>query len=363
MTSSKTVSGKMEVNMRKTDRVLAFLIIGLLLFVSGCSTKTTDTGTGRADSVAPKIRLAIQYGLGYAPVQIVQEKKLIEKYLPGAQVEWTQMGGEMIREAMLAGQVDIGFMGQGPFWIAWDKGAEWKIATALGNSPLGLMTYRDDLKSLSDFKIEDKIATPYSGSIQHILLAMAAEKELGDPKALDKNLVSMQHPDAAAALMSETAIAAHFASPPYLFEESASPNLKMIISGQEAFGGEFGFLVGAATKKFHDDNPMAYAAFVMAINEAINFINTNPKEAARILAPSFKLTEEKTEEYLTWPGVNYTSTPYGLMGFAEFMNKAGYISRVPASFEEVCWENITAAIGKENGGQSPVEKAQYRNVK
>jgi NitT/TauT family transport system substrate-binding protein len=271
------------------------------------------------------------------------------------------MGGEMIREAMLAGQVDIGFMGQAPFWIAWDKGADWKIATALGNSPLGLMTYRNDLKSLSDFKVEDKIATPYSGSIQHILLAMAAEKELGDPKAMDKNMVSMQHPDAAAALMSETAIAGHFASPPYLFEEAASPNLKMIVDAKEAFGGEFGFLVGPATKKFHDENPMAYAAFVMAINEAINFINTNPKEAAKILAPSFKLTEEKTEEYLTWPGVNYTSTPYGLLGFAEFMKKAGYISKVPESLEEVCWENITAVIGKENGGQSPVEKAQYRN--
>lgn len=343
-------------------KVVAVMLVLSLLTLVGCSTKNVAEKT-TTDSPAAKIRIAIQFGLGYAPVQIVQEQKLIEKYLPGVQVEWKQMGGELIREAMISGDLDIGFMGQGPFWIAWDKGVDWKIATALGSSPLGMQTYREDLKSLKDFKVEDKIATPYSGSIQHMLLAMVAEKELGDPKAMDKNMVSMQHPDAATALISERAIAAHFTSPPYLYEELSSPNIKQIIDGEEAFGGELGFLLGPATKTFHDKNPAAYAAFVMAMNEAINFINTNPKEAARILAPSYKLSEEKVEQYLTWPGTNYTSTPYGLIGFAEFMKKAGYISKVPESFDEVCWENVSAAIGKKAGGQSPVEKAQYRNVK
>lgn len=352
---------------KSVKQLFVITLILSLLSVVGCALKKDVNPNNNNSQVSgyalPKIRIAIQFGLGYAPVQIVQEKKLIEKYLPGIQVEWKQMGGEMIREAMLSGDVDAGFMGQGPFWIAWDKGADWKIATALGVSPLGLQTYRKDLKSLQDFKVEDKIATPYSGSIQHILLAMASEKELGDPKAMDKNMISMQHPDAATALMSKRAIAAHFASPPYLFEELSTPDITQIIDGEQAFGGEFGFLVGPVTRKFHDNNPMAYAAFVMAMNDAINFINASPKEAAIILAPSFKLTEEKVEQYLTWPGTNYSSTPYGLMGFAEFMKEAGYISKVPKSFDEVCWENVAAVIGKKIDGQSPVERAQYRNVK
>lgn len=350
---------------KKINKLVAIMALSALLLSAGCSAKTGEKTekNSAVDVPGPKIRIAIQYGLGYAPVQIVQEKKLIEKYLPGAQVEWKQMGGEVIREAMISGNVDIGFMGQGPFFIAWDKGADWKIATTLGSSPLGLQTYRKDIKSLQDFKKDDKIATPYSGSIQHILLAMAAEKELGDPKAMDNNMISMQHPDAATALISERAIAAHFTSPPYLYEELSSPNIHQILDGEEAFGGEFGFLVGPATRKFHDNNPAAYAAFVMAINEAVTFINNNPQEAARILAPSFKLPEDKVEKYLTWPGTNYTTTPYGLMGFAEFMKKAGYISKVPADFDQICWENVSANIGKKSGGKSPVEKAQYRNTK
>ncbi len=351
---------------QKTVKKLMAVILALsLLLLAGC-TQNGNPATKdktKAGAAPAKIRIAIQFGLGYAPVQIVKDKKLIEKYLPGAQVEWKQMSGEMIREAMLSGDVDIGFMGQGPFFIAWDKGADWKIATALGSSPLGLQTYRKDINSLKDFKKDDKIATPYSGSIQHMLLAMAAEKELGNPKALDNNMVSMQHPDAATALISGRAIAAHFTSPPYLYEELSAPNIKQILDGEKAFGGEFGFLVGPATRKFHDGNPAGYAAFVMAINEAIDFINNKPKEAAAILAPGFKLPAEKVEKYLTWPGTNYTSTPYGLMGFAEFMKKAGYISKIPGSFAEIAWENVSACIGKKAGGKSPVEKAQYRNVK
>ncbi|PKM80761.1 MAG: ABC transporter substrate-binding protein [Firmicutes bacterium HGW-Firmicutes-14] len=350
-----------------TGFLLAVAVI-LSAFTGGCSNAADDReGTG-AGTPPARIRIAIQYGLGYAPVQIMKEKKLIEKYLPGAQVEWKQMGGELIREAMISGDVDIGFTGQAPFWIAWDKGADWKIATALGTSPLGLQTFREDLNSLKDFTVEDKIATPYSGSIQHILLAMAAERELGDPTAMDKNMISMQHPDAAAALISERAIAAHFTSPPYIFEELDSPNIKQILNGEEAFGGEFGFLVGSATRRFHDGSPMAYAAFVLAMDEAITFINTNPRQAAEILAPDYKLSVDKVEKYLTWPGTNYTSTPYGLLGFAEFMKKAGYISKVPESYDEICWENVSAAIGKKAGGtspadKSPVERAQYRDLK
>lgn len=347
----------------KAAAVLVIVSFIFALFGGGCTAKN-DSGTARTAGAAPaKVRIAIQFGLGYAPVQIVKEKKLIEKYLPQAQVEWKQMGGEMIREAMLAGQLDIGFTGVAPFFVAWDKGADWKIATSLLSAPLGLQTNKKEINSLKDFTKEDKIATPYSGSIQHMLLAMAAEKELGDPKALDNNLVSLQHPDAATALMNGPAIAAHFAAPPYLFEELESKNIKQVLDGEEAFGGEFGFLVGSATKSFHDNNPAAYAAFVMAINEAITLINTNPKEAAQILAPSFKISPEKVENYLTRPGTNYTSTPYGLMGFAEFMQKAGYIKKVPRDFNEICWENIYAAIGKKSGGQSPVERAQYREAR
>ncbi|MBU7005328.1 ABC transporter substrate-binding protein [Phosphitispora fastidiosa] len=345
-------------------KALTLLLVALLISAgAGCTREKASDETTEVKIAPAKIRVSLQFGLGYAPLQIMKEKKLIEKYLPGIQVEWIQMGtGGLIRESLIAGELDAGFMGIPPYLIAWDKGVDWKIATALASSPQGLQTYRDDIKSLRDFKEHDKIAVPIPGSVQHILLAMAAEKELEDPKALDHNLVSMAHPDGTNALISERGITAHFTSPPYIFEELTSANIKQVIDAEEAFGGEHTFLVGVVTKEFHDKYPAAYAAFVAAVNEAIYYVNQNPREAAKMLAPEFKMSEEKTYEYLTWPGTNFTSTPYGLMGFAEFMKMSGYISKMPTDYSEIAWENVGAAIGNKAGGKSPVEEAQYRKT-
>lgn len=352
---------KKRMNSPLTKALILFLLLLALFAVAGCS-QEKDAGDKAEIKIAPaKIRISLQFGLGYAPLQVMKEKKLIEKYLPGIEVEWVQMGtGGLIRESLIAGDLDAGFMGIPPYLIAWDKGVDWKIATALASSPQGLQTYRDDINSLSDFKEDDKIAVPIPGSVQHILLAMAAEKELKDPKALDHNLVSMAHPDGTNALISERGITAHFTSPPYIFEELTSVNIKQVIDAEEAFGGEHTFLVGVVTKEFHDKYPAAYAAFVAAVNDAIYYVNQNPREAAKMLAPEYKMSEEKTYEYLTWPGTNFTSTPYGLMGFAEFMKMSGYISKTPTDYSEIVWENVSAAIGNKAGGKSPVEEAQYR---
>lgn len=347
--------------MRKTRLIACSLIIALLssLLLSGC--KDTQSGSEQINVKTNNVTIALQYGLAYAPLQIMKENNLMEKYLPGANVEWKQLGtGPVIREAIIANKVDVGFMGISPFLIGWDKGAQWKIATASACSPLGLQTYKDEIKNLSDFDSEDRIASPAIGSIQHILLAMAAEKQLGNARALDNIQVALTHPDAAAALLSKKDITGHFTSPPYIFQELSNKDIHQVIGGEDAFGGEFTFIFGVASEKFHDSNPVGYAAFIAAFNEAVAFINNNPQEAAKILAPQYKLSEDKTLEYITWDGSNYCTTPYGILGFAEFMNKSGYISKMPENISEIAFENVQAAIGKRYGGLSSIEKLQLR---
>ncbi|MGS0745090.1 ABC transporter substrate-binding protein [Syntrophomonas erecta subsp. sporosyntropha] len=347
--------------LKKPTIVLMILAVFLLVTLGGCQASTPQPqSTNTANETT--VTIAIQYGLAYAPLQIVKEKELLEKYLPGVKVVWKQLGtGPVIRDAMVTGEVDIGFMGVSPFLIGWDKGAEWKIAVASGSQPLGLLTYRENIKILADFKSGDRIATPALASIQHILLSMQAEKELDNARALDNLLVSVTHPDAAVGLLGKKDITAHFSSPPYLFKELDDPQIKQILDGEDAYGGEFTFIYGVATDKFHDSNPAAYSAFVGAFNEAVAFINNNPREAARLLAPRYNLSEEQTYRYLTWKGTNYTSTPYGLMGMAEFMHRYGFISKMPQDLSEIAFENVQAMVGKRYGELSAVEKLQWRN--
>ncbi len=55
--------------------------------------------------------------------------------------------------------------------------------------PLGLVVNDASITTLEQLKDAGKIALPQPGSIQHILLSMAAGRELGDSKALDNQLV------------------------------------------------------------------------------------------------------------------------------------------------------------------------------
>lgn len=337
-----------------TVALLALLAFGTLIYQ-----KVMPEPAAPVPTEEP-LRIAVQFGLGYAPLAIAKDQGYFEQYA-GVNVEWKQYGsGGAIREALVAGELDIGFMGIPPFIIGWDKGAPWRVMTGLCVMPLGLQTYQDDIQSLADFGPDDKIAYPSPGSIQHILLAMASEKELGDANALDDLGVAMKHPDAAAALLSEKDITAHFTSPPYIFKELESDKIHTVVSGADAFGTDFTFIVGVATNDFHDGRPEVYAGAVMAIAEAVAFINTHPAPAAQILAPTFKLDEATTLKYMTWSGANYVTTPYGLMGFADFMKAAGYIEKVPTSIDDLVWPNVSASVGRKSRELSAIEALQLR---
>ncbi len=349
-----------------------WLVTGLVLaIVLTACTNAAQTPVGeekppasaeQAPAVEPvRLRVAQQFGLGYAALTIADELGLFEKYVPGLQVTWMQLGsGGAINEAFIAGEIDVAVMGIPPFLIGWDKGIPWKVASGMCVMPLTLQTYVEDINSLADFGPDDKIAYPAPGSIQHILLSMAAEKELGSPTALDDIGVAMAHPDAAAALINQRDITGHFTSPPYNFEELKAPGIKTVVDGTEAFGSEFTFLVAVASNDLFENNPKAYAAFVMGLAEATEFINENPEEAATILAPSFGLDVPTTLEYITWPGMNYVTTPLGLMGFSDFMLNAGYLTKVPGSLSDIAFTNVLAAIGEQQGDAGALEQLQFR---
>lgn len=316
-------------------RAIALMLLPavLLLTFTGCAKHGSRTA---AES---KITIAEQYGLAYAPLEVMKARRLIEKNLPGVQVTWKQLGNTAaIREAMLANEVDAGFMAIPPFLIGWDKGMEWKIACGLSASPVGLVTNRESIKSLHDFTMDDRIAVPQPGSVQHILLAMACEKFLGDPQKLDSLLVTLNHPDGMQALLAGREVTAHFTSPPYLFQELEVQGMRQVLDGKEIMGGEFTFIVGVTTFKLHNDNPEVYQALLKSIGEAVSFMRDNPGETAALLAAAYGMEQNEVLKYLGHEDMEYSLTVQGINSFADFMQRNGYISRIP-EMEEIVWEN------------------------
>lgn len=318
-------------------RILLWLIISLLALSSiGCSPNQLHQ---------TKVVIAQQFGLGYAPIMIIQKKNLIEKYYEQAEVEWIQVGsGGAIREAIAAGTVDIGGMGVPPFLIAWDKGLNVKAVSALCKMPLGLQTNHQEVKDLKDITADMKIALPSPGSIQHILLSMACEKQLGNPQALDNQIVAMSHPDGVNALINKIEIDAHFTSPPYIFQEIENSEIHQILDGEEdCFGEPFSFLVTICTEEFKNSNPELFLAVTKAIDEAINFINEYPLEASELLADELGISPEEVYKQITWEGVEYSKNPKGMIKFLEYMEKSGYVSNSTDDISELIWENLDAS--------------------
>lgn len=284
------------------------------------------------------IRLAQQFGMQYAPAYVMQKLGILEKHLPGATLEWSNLGGgSAINEALISGQIDVGFMGVPPMLIAWDRGVDYRIACGISVQPGQLMVSDDSIESLKDIAETDKIAVPSVGSIQHIWLAMAAEQELGDPHALDNNIIAMANPDAYAALLSGTDVIGHYASMPYLALEQQG-GMHGLVKAVDVFPEGTG-IVCAASKDLYE-NTAIYEAFMAALQESIDLLNSQSDEVLDVIAEVEQLSREDVIAYLNWEGVGYTSEPAGVMGLADFMHKTGYIDDPLASLEDIVWPRV-----------------------
>ncbi|MBI2527434.1 MAG: ABC transporter substrate-binding protein [Candidatus Rokubacteria bacterium] len=301
-----------------------------------------------ASQEARQLRIVKQPGLGYLHIILMREMKLLEKRLPGVELEWRQLtSGPVIRDAMVAGQLDIGSGGLGPFIQAIDRGLDWKTLGALNEMPLYLNCARPDIRSLKDLKPTDRIAMPAIGSIQHVALQMEAEKVLGNPKALNTQIVAMAHPDATAAILSKREITCHLSSPPFQYEQLRDPGIHTVMDSYQAAGGPHTFNLVWASEKWVKANPRLVRAFVEALREATDFITDKPAEAARLYVASEKAksTPEQILQIMKQPGLRYSMTPTGLMKFSAFMQKIGMTKAVPASWRDYAFEHLHSAPG------------------
>jgi len=307
-----------------------------------------------------EIRCAQQYGTSYLALMLMQDQKLIEKHakqagLGDVKVTWAKLGGPgAMNDALLSGGLDFGTGGVPSLITLWAKTAgtpmEVRGVGALNDMPNELITNNPKVKTLKDFGPGDKIAvTTVKISTQALLLQMAAAKEFGEKSfdKLDPLTVSMPHPDATAALLSGSgSITAHFASPPFLYQEMAK-GLKSVISSYDILGGPATFNVVWSTKKFHDQNPKAYQAFVAAFQEATDLINKDKKAAAETYKRMSGTSEsvDALVKQLDDPKVKFTLEPHRLNVTAEFMHKVGRINKKPSSWKDLFFENVHTLSG------------------
>lgn len=320
-------------------KVFIFCIIALFIF-TGCGKEKEEN----SEDEVVILNIAYQYGLAYAPLIVAQNQGLIEKAyknITGKDVTviWNQMSsGADINTGIASGSLDVGFMGIAPAITGVTKGIGYKIFTNLSGQEHCLMTNNINITSFDDLiGSEYQIALVNVGSFQHIILAKALYNSGYDSHILDSNIVAMKHPDGMTALESGS-IACHLTSSPYIYMERANENLYEIKAVTETWKKENSFIVGVASENLYNSNEKLYQALCDAIKDAIDYLNNNMEETAKLTCEFNGNNAEDELEYLQQG--NYTIETKGIFELASFMAETGFIDQALESYSDLVFENV-----------------------
>ncbi len=315
--------------MKRMMRRIAILTLCVAIATVACCTFAL------AETV--KLNVAYQGGIGYAPVHVMEVNKLIEKNYDGdIEVTFQKLdSGAAINEGMIGGSIQIGCMGVGPAVSGVAAGIPYKIISNLCAQSHGLMSNDPSIQSLADIKPGDVIALVNTGSIQHILLAMTAEKVLGDAHALDSNIQKMSHAEGMAALESGT-VKLHLTSSPFIYQERENPAYNELTELSQVWPSGNTFLVAMATSKIAEDEAL-FKAVCDAFDQAIAYINEDEEGIVAIEVDYLGLEPEQVKGYLEQPDCQFSTELKGVQDMADFMYRADFIER------EVTWDELVYA--------------------
>jgi NitT/TauT family transport system substrate-binding protein len=263
-------------------------------------------------------------GFGFLPLMMMRKHHLVEQQAAVAglalTVNWANIGGpSAMNDALLSGSAHFISAGPPAFLTLWDRtrGRNAVIgAAAMSAMPMYLNTRTDRLRSVDDLGP-------------------------GETWRFDPFTVSMAHPDAVIALLSGGAITAHFASAPFHQREMQAPGMRTIMNSDDVMGGPTTFTMISTTRRFHDENPKAYAAFVGALKQAETMIAADPHDAAEVLLDSMgaaggkAFTAEDMVAILRDPVTTYGPAPRNVLKYAHFMHEIGTLKSDPAGLDEL----------------------------
>ncbi|WP_413615391.1 ABC transporter substrate-binding protein [Halomonas cupida] len=319
----------------------------------------TATGFAHGAEASERIRIAEQFGIAYLPLQVIQDRELIQKHAEEAgldiDVEWRRLsGGAAVNDALLSGSIDIASAGVGPLLTAWDRtrgNLDVKAIAALGHAPNFLLTRDPDVQSIEDFGPEDRIALPAVGvSVQARFLQYAAANTFGAEEydVLDRQTLSLPHPDATAALISGgTEITGYFSSIPYQYQALEHEEISKVTDSYEILGGPVTPVLVYATDRFRTDNPELYEVFRAALAEASEIIEADRDAAVDnfLRVTGSRLERHFLTRLVNDPQIDFTLVPDNTYPLAEFLYQVGAIEHHPESWQDYFFDEIHAWEG------------------
>ena len=328
-------------------RRVGLLVCVVILGLAGCQ-PARAVGRGGGSASGQVLRINVQPGLAYAPLLVMQSRRLLERRVPGLSIEWkTIFQPDLVHDALASGGLDIATGSPTAFLLGRERGLPARVLAGVSELPIAVISRRGDLRSLRDLRVEDRVAVPSSDSHERTVLRMAALRELGDARALDRLVVTRPHRDALAALLGRGDLTAQVTVPPFLDRALESPGVRRLVDGAEVIGGASPYLLAFTTPPARRERPELFEAFVDALREAGDLAVGNPAEMARLLAERAHAEGEEPRPAAAGVArrtdrgdVLFSAEVRGLTRVAEFLRHVGQLERSSAAWGDLVFDDV-----------------------
>jgi len=317
-------------------KIVIIVLIGIITlnFLSACD-KNDDSQKGYNTQV-----LRVAYGTGYtsAVFQIMMSKGILQEELPeDVSVERVNLvQAPDIRDAMIAGKVDIGTSSTVVMIAAQENELPLVILTKMTGNSVKIYSANTNIKSLDDIKMTDKIAVTGLLGVNSLAFMLYSQEKYANPGQFSNNLINMQYEDMFSAVVATDELDCIITGFPYNIRSERMKELTEIVDLTPTLN-KYGLVtVSAANKDFYADNPVLIEAFNKATDRAIAYMNDNPEEASKILSDLYEddiEQEDVLEQLKVAPPDKYISeSAYNEL--AKLMYEVGILENQPKKLSD-----------------------------
>ena len=250
--------------------IIMICMVMSLVFAGGC---------GKQEASAEKI-----IKIGYFP-NITHAQALIgmngiyEEALSGYKLQWTKFNaGSSEIEALMAGEIDLGYIGPGPAINGYIKSnGGLKILAGASEAGAALVCRGDqDIKGIKDLAGQ-KIAIPQIGNTQHVVLEeMLAENGMKSTiNGGDVDIIAVENPDLIT-LFDQKSLDAAFVPEPWASKLIKEGGAKLVLDYDQTWrNGEYPVAVLIGSTEFIEKNPEAVEKFLETHKQITEKINAD----------------------------------------------------------------------------------------
>ena len=310
--------------MKFTPQILIVVTLIMALLIAGCTNQSGEEKT--------EIRIGYQPSTHQIAHVVAMEKGWWQQDLAPYGVknvtDYVFPTGAPEMQAMLAGDLDVAYVGAAPVLSAVSTGLDAKIIAGVNTQGSDLVlrtgldyTGPDSLKGL-------KIATFQAGTIQDTVLRNWLQANNIDPEN-DVQIIGMGPGDAVTAITAKKVDAVFLPHPsPSIIEASGSG--RTVVKSGEMYPGHT-CCVLVASDQLIREHPELVEQIIRTHIRATEFANQNPDEAAMIYSAKTGLDVDIVRESLKdWDGA-FVTDPAAIvapvMDYAQIQYELGYIEK------------------------------------